>query len=241
MARGVVPRPPFPPLCEFFPTCDPTKRVYYLSDRPLLQCPLCALAVGATEGENGNEGAGASNEPSNLSQSSCGATRVRIESPLVNGHCHPRCILVKTTYGFFHRDYTSTALLHVGVSNSQGCVYNFDEHGFHRDHTRWDECVAVPLSDCADRLSDGDFDAALETMMVTCAADPHLARYDGMDNNCYDFVARFLNFLLYFGSSDMTKEEYCRRMLTHRIEVAGGFATCFRRLLRDPFVVISNG
>jgi hypothetical protein len=54
----------------------------------------------------------------------------------------PHCFCIKMTRGSFV-DYTRSCLLHCGISNSQGQVYNFDQHGYHLE--RWRESISVPL------------------------------------------------------------------------------------------------
>eukprot|EP01052_Picozoa_sp_SAG31_P005761 SAG31_NODE_258_length_18937_cov_61.688555_16_plen_208_part_00 len=41
-------------------------------------------------------------------------------------------------------DYTNTCLLHCGISNSNGIVYNFDGNGHHQQ--TWREVIGVPLA-----------------------------------------------------------------------------------------------
>lgn len=43
-------------------------------------------------------------------------------------------------------DYRSSNDLHIGVTNSEGCVYEYDSDGLHSDLTAsWNQCLAVPL------------------------------------------------------------------------------------------------
>jgi hypothetical protein len=44
----------------------------------------------------------------------------------------PMCVCIKMTVGSF-TNYSSTSLLHCGISDSRGRVYNFDEGGYHVD------------------------------------------------------------------------------------------------------------
>ena len=55
---------------------------------------------------------------------------------------NPHCFCIKMTRGSFV-DYTRSCLLHCGISDSQGQVYNFDQHGYHLD--RWRESISVPI------------------------------------------------------------------------------------------------
>ena len=73
----------------------------------------------------------------------------------------PYCFCIKMTRGSFV-DYTRSCLLHCGISDSQGQVYNFDQHGYHLD--RWRESISVPLD---------DLDALIDIDAAVAAHDRH--------------------------------------------------------------------
>jgi hypothetical protein len=54
----------------------------------------------------------------------------------------PCSICVKMTTGSLI-EYNRNALLHCGISDSEGQVHHFDEDGHHS--TRWQECVSIPI------------------------------------------------------------------------------------------------
>jgi hypothetical protein len=56
----------------------------------------------------------------------------------------PHCIVIRVTRGSF-RQYNRRTLLHCGVTNSQGVVYNFDKRGHHQD-SLWEESICIKLS-----------------------------------------------------------------------------------------------
>ena len=105
----------------------------------------------------------------------------------------PRCVCIRMTVGSF-TGYTERSLLHTGVSDSSGIVYNFDERGHHKD--AWVESINYPLQAAAS-LSDDEWDAAL------CAH--HAAHrgsgipYRSLGYNCYQYVVEFLNSIEFAG------------------------------------------
>jgi len=118
--------------------------------------------------------------------------------------------------------YTSNCLLHCGISNSQGIVYNFDEKGLHIDDL-WRESISISLN--APTIIDDEWDKELmnhhlEEQVVStgwqctkctvhnsqnslscyvCNNTRKLKQktqslyYHSVNNNCYDYVIRFLN------------------------------------------------
>ena len=73
----------------------------------------------------------------------------------------------RASYSHCHcRDYKNGDDLHVGVSASEGTVYNYDERGLHCDMIGWNQCVAVNI---ATRICDVDknWDTSLKAMLAS--------------------------------------------------------------------------
>lgn len=133
----------------------------------------------------------------------------------------PHCFVIKMTRGSF-RDYTRSCLLHCGISDSRGMVFNFDERGHHRD-TSWRESICVPLNaEVTQALSArGDdsrggnvrsFDRALAEHDAAhiAAGQP----YHDNDDNCYHYAVGFLNHVRFRGRTDHTIHSIERELLT---------------------------
>ena len=110
----------------------------------------------------------------------------------------PRSMAVRMTIGSFTA-YSARSLLHCGVSNSRGVVYNFDERGRHADDS-WLECVCVPLP--VD-LPDAEFDAALVAHNAAHARAN--VKYHPLQHNCFDYLVGFLNAVRYGGTAGNSK------------------------------------
>ena len=65
---------------------------------------------------------------------------------------------IKPTVGSFGR-YHNRMLLHCGLADSAGRVYNFDESGCHVE-SDWHESISIPVA--APHLSDEQWDAELD-------------------------------------------------------------------------------
>ena len=165
----------------------------------------------------------------------------RLPSPITFSKAFRFCI--RTSFGSF-KDYTSRSLLHAGVSNSRGVVYNFDERGHHRDD-RWIECVSAPLDgieDFDEKLNAYD---ELHRKRVRHYSHRIHREEDEMEhpgNNCFDYVVGFLNYSRYKGRNDHTVQSIERDLLTRPMMDAAAYINHWRALKRakgHPLVVSS--
>lgn len=132
----------------------------------------------------------------------------------------PRCIVVRPT-GRPFRAYTPGCLLHVGLTDSRGSVYHFDEGGLH-ERDKWPEALCVPVDGA--HLSDAQWDAELASHVTIEKMRPGASqRYHSLANNCYDFALRFLNLLAYERRADWTKEQLAQRLLARPVELLEAF------------------
>ncbi|XP_072790970.1 MKRN2 opposite strand protein isoform X2 [Taeniopygia guttata] len=73
------------------------------------------------------------------------AAPVRLRCPFRHGHGQPRAFLIRPSRGTFLHDYRGHCDLHVGITNSRGLVYNYDQEGVHRAASGWEQCISIPL------------------------------------------------------------------------------------------------
>eukprot|EP01047_Picozoa_sp_COSAG01_P103714 COSAG01_NODE_33139_length_569_cov_2.293617_1_plen_146_part_01 len=104
------------------------------------------------------------------------------------GVSQPHCICIRMSTGSFV-DYTSTSILHCGISNSNGLVFHFDETGYHRDH--WEECVSVPLSGVS------SIDSELRAWQASC--EKQGLKFDYDTNRCLHYAVGLLNRVKFAG------------------------------------------
>jgi len=113
--------------------------------------------------------------------------------------------------------YTSSSILHVGVSTSQGNVFHFDERGFHYDDF-WKECVSVPLfptPSTTTQISGETWDSELQSYHEIQKAQHMLPShgYQALENNCYSYVIGFLNHIRLESSSNHNKYSIVSRFI----------------------------
>lgn len=112
---------------------------------------------------------------------------------------------------FFNFRQKKNCLLHCGISNSKGEVYNFDERGCCKE--MWDlDCLAIKIEDKSTEDKD-NFDQMLENFHKEEVKRSKKHKYTSLDNNCYSYVVRFLNCIKFQGRSDHTKESLIKQFI----------------------------
>lgn len=165
----------------------------------------------------------------------------------------PKSIVVKPTIGSFSRGYSAKSLLHVGVSDSLGNVFNFDERGVLIDNGGWKDCLCISLND---PFENGDNNDEISNKKPKTHWDKELnahyfserenlqtnrdLRYHQLQNNCYDFVLRFLNKIAFENRTNHTKEELVQTLIGTPVESLESFLIIMKRINDsngDPFVL----
>ncbi|KAK7476114.1 hypothetical protein BaRGS_00032668 [Batillaria attramentaria] len=159
-----------------------------------------------------------------------------LPSPFVASSVAPCSLVLKPTTGDFIRDYTSTANLHIGITDTRGRCYDFDEEGLHVGNT-WPHCLAVPVT------TSGATSPAWD-QHLTAFADPfrwNPQRYDEADCNCFDFVLQFLHYMGLQGNFSAgvlaSKQAFCEEFLLQRTAKATQYIHLYRRVLKDGHVL----
>ncbi|XP_063267903.1 MKRN2 opposite strand protein [Prinia subflava] len=126
-----------------------------------------------------------------LRRAGLAAAPVRLRCPFRHGHGQPRAFLVRPTRGTFLHDYDGHGDLHVGITNSKGVVYSYDQQGVHRAGSGWEQSICIPLvqPDMWELLQ--RWDELLEEFSLGEAWLPH--RYEEQQHNCFTFALSFVN------------------------------------------------
>ncbi|XP_015415867.1 PREDICTED: MKRN2 opposite strand protein isoform X2 [Myotis davidii] len=137
------------------------------------------------------------------------------------------------------RDYDGRSDLHVGITNTNGVVYNYTMHGVQRDEAGWEQSVSVPL------LQPGMFglmdqwDKYLEDFSTTEAWLPH--RYEEEHHNCYSYTLTFINCVLATeGKEQLDKNEFTEKFVVPRTRKASKYITLYRAVEEHGFYVIDH-
>ncbi|XP_030063488.1 MKRN2 opposite strand protein [Microcaecilia unicolor] len=162
---------------------------------------------------------------------------VTIPSPFVNGHKASCSFLVKPTEGTFLRDYDGNSDLHVGVTNTTGTVYHYNQTGIHRDDVGWEQCVCIPLIQPSTYGLINQWDRYLDER---CASEAWLpCRYEEHCHNCYTFALAFVNYILAAqGRNQLSKSEFTERFVLPRTRRASKYISICKEVAANNFYVL---
>ncbi|XP_026713422.1 MKRN2 opposite strand protein [Athene cunicularia] len=138
---------------------------------------------------------------------------------------------------FSFRGYDGKSDLHVGITNSNGVVYNYNEEGIHRSETGWEQCISIPLvqPDMFGLLQ--QWDKLLEEFSVGEAWLPH--RYEEHDHNCYTYALAFINSILTAqGKQQMSKSEFTEKFVIPQTKKASKYITLHHELTANDFYIV---
>ncbi|EHB09576.1 hypothetical protein GW7_06111 [Heterocephalus glaber] len=181
-------------------------------------CPLCREALGSAE---------LANAP------------VSISNPFTNGHQEKCSFLLRPTQGTFLREYDGKSDLHVGVTNTNGVVYNYNGLGVQQDKTGWEQSLAVPLLQPGMLGLQDQWDRYLEDFSACGAWLPH--RYEEDHHNCYSYTLTFINCILATeGKEKLDKSEFTEKYVVPRTRVASKYITLYRAIEEHGFYTVDH-
>lgn len=156
---------------------------------------------------------------------------VVIPYPLTSALDSQCCIVIRPTEGCFLCDYSINHDLHIGVTNSEGFVIEYDKCGLVKnDNDKWNDCISIQLIPHSWQLF---WDEMLSNMCndsMWCAAN-----YDDVKFNCFTFVTSFLRNLNYKDAQFTSKEDICESLILPKIQIALKYATIHRHLMNEDF------
>ncbi|XP_053233676.1 MKRN2 opposite strand protein isoform X1 [Podarcis raffonei] len=162
---------------------------------------------------------------------------VTIPSPFVNGHRERCSFLLKPTTGTFLRGYDGSSDLHVGITNTNGLVYNYNETGVNIAEHGWEQCVSVHLvqPDMYGLLN--QWDTYLEQFSAAEIWLPH--RYEEHLHNCYTYALTFINCVLSAQKKQqMNKSEFTERFVIPRTRKASKYITIYKEICKNGFYAV---
>ncbi|XP_045199596.2 MKRN2 opposite strand protein-like [Mercenaria mercenaria] len=161
-----------------------------------------------------------------------------IESPFTEADITQCSLVIKPTIGHFLYDFSNNSNLHIGLTDSSGNVYEFDERGVTVGDKTWTHCLSIKILDEHEQL-ENKWDHSLEQF-----ANEKLWKkecYDENSQNCFDFVLHFLQcFELDRQYSCLVdKSVFCEKMILPATRRAGKYITLYKQI-EESQVVIQN-
>ncbi|XP_043934004.1 MKRN2 opposite strand protein [Protopterus annectens] len=173
----------------------------------------------------------------NLSAMRLEEAPVSIPNPFVNGHREKCSFVLRPTKGSFLKDYDGQSDLHVGITNTSGVVYNYNENGILRDTQSWEHCVSVPLVQ-PDMYSLLDqWNKYLEQFSESETWLPY--SYDEVDHNCYTYALTFINCVLATqGKHPLSKNEFTEKFVLPKTKRASRYIAIYKEISENYFHIV---
>ncbi|XP_074860977.1 MKRN2 opposite strand protein isoform X3 [Carettochelys insculpta] len=134
------------------------------------------------------------------------------------------------------RGYDGSTDLHVGITNTNGLVYNYNETGIHRAELGWEQCISIPLVQPDLNSLLNQWDKYLEDFSTGEAWFFH--RYDEHHHNCYTYALTFINCILAVqGKQPMSKSEFTERFVIPQTRKASKYITLYREVAENYFYI----
>lgn len=170
-----------------------------------------------------------------------------VPSPFKRALDFPSSLVIKPTKGNFLVDYTNKSNLHIGVTDSQGEVVEFDQSGVHKDRTEdWNHCLVVNLAEVeplvTDMVNDPDWgeywDMCLEQTLMGGAWNRE--DYNEEQKNCFTFVLSFLTQLNQhpFTGWASSKIDFCQKLILPKTVLAGKYIMLYRKLQENQGTIV---
>lgn len=204
-------------VIKCFQHCDKTKNV--LCFVVPLACPLCKA---------------------DLTKTHLRIPPYVVDSPFTNASSTCCSLVIKPTRGHFLVDFNNSSDLHIGLTDSSGSVYEFDERGIVFGGKNWEHCLNVDIFSTDDDLElSNDWDTTLADFIKQDQWRKEC--YCESSKNCYDFV---LEFLKYFGLEKhfnclSDRQHFCEQMIVPLTLKAAKYISLYREIVELGVVINS--
>ncbi|XP_076233438.1 MKRN2 opposite strand protein-like [Calliopsis andreniformis] len=156
-----------------------------------------------------------------------------IPYPYKNAVYHPSSLVIRPSQGNFLNDYNILDDLHIGITNSEGIVFEYDIGGIIvNNHSKWTNSIIlkiIPLS------WESHWDKTLEKMLKDVKWT--FENYDEISMNCFSFVIEFLNNLQYINMRFVNKEDICNKLILSKIQDAVKYNSIFKKLKNNDYLI----
>lgn len=143
-------------------------------------------------------------------------------------------------------NYKSSMDLHIGVTDSQGNVYEFESQGVRITSSEsssdsWNQCLVIPIASQRTAAQTAwtqhwDYTLSITAYMDIWSSDS----YQETDLNCYSFVLTFLKMLHVkeLKPSLINKTQFCSDFILQRTRLAAKYISLYRQVIREAVSVI---
>jgi len=148
----------------------------------------------------------------------------------------PFSVVVKPTQGNFLRSYRAGDDLHVGLVDSNGIVYNYNEYGVLADSKGWDLSLCVNIFDERECEFQMKWNESLKNSMLDQKWD--LSIYEENSYNCYEYVIDVLSDILSIPT--LSKETFTTTYLLPETIKAAKYISLYHEIQSCNGIVVHN-
>jgi len=158
----------------------------------------------------------------------------KIPYPFKTSSNEPNTLVIKPTLGDFLNNYENSSDLHIGVTDSEGFVIEYDINGLRRSKAHnWNQCLPIKILNCVTPSLRSYWDEILYKIFKKECWIPE--RYDAESHNCYSFVLSFLRSLELTELQPYLSNKviFCKHFVTPQARVAAKYISLYRQLKKD--------
>lgn len=156
-----------------------------------------------------------------------------IPYPYKNAVYYPSYLVIRPSKGSFLNDYNIFDDLHIGITNSEGIVFEYDTAGIIvNDRSKWTDCIALKMIPSS---WDNQWDKSLDAMLKDIKWKSE--NYNDVTMNCFNFVIEFINNLQYADMRFVNKEDICDKLILPKIQEAIKYNSLFKKLKLNKYFI----
>ncbi|CAK9821903.1 MKRN2 opposite strand protein [Anthophora retusa] len=153
--------------------------------------------------------------------------------PYSNAKYEPTSIVVRPSEGTFLNDYHIADDLHIGITNSDGIVFEYDKEGLIvNDCAKWTNCIAINIIPSS---WENHWNETLKLILKDTKWKSE--NYHEMTMNCFNFVVEFINNLQYMNVNFVNKETMCDKLILPKLQDAIKYNSLFKQLKSTEFFI----
>ncbi|XP_067287833.1 MKRN2 opposite strand, tandem duplicate 1 [Pseudorasbora parva] len=167
---------------------------------------------------------------------------VAITCPFTNGHKVSCAFLIGSVHGPSHLGEWSDTEIHVGLSNSEGLVYNYTLSGIRRDAQGWENCVCIPLAPPERRELRELWDTELERFSVLPEwTSERFSEERAFGSCCYGFALSFINRMRRLdGRAALSREHFTGCHILPRMKTVSQYINIYHAILQHGFYIMNT-
>ncbi|KAF4107214.1 MKRN2 opposite strand, tandem duplicate 1 [Onychostoma macrolepis] len=161
---------------------------------------------------------------------------VALPCPFRSGHTVPCAFLIASAHGPAHLGEWHDSEIHVGLSDSEGLVYNYTLSGVRRDERGWERCVCVQLWTQERRES---WDRELEQFSsLPQWASERFAEEREFGSCCYGFALTFINHMRSLdGKQSLSRDQFTGSHVLPRMKTVSLYVSIYHAILQHGFYI----